>query len=405
MKRIIILATFFSVCARTIMTPESSYPRFKRHNLKGGGTYKIKKSQDRTVMNFFGEPRFVMNDGEPVTDLEKLQHKVQVLAEKNSHLNQKNIEQEVYIKDLNKNCADLQKEVNSLAIECEKWGKSQQEIKEEYQTCIYNFDESKKLQHEALKTLSLKEKEHSKKVVLLEKAKKALEKKQEKHERELTELQEKHVDVLLNLKNLKISKDEAARNSDQEIKNFKKISADLNKQIKRYEEKELSLGKKLESFEKREGESSSQIASLQGEKQDVNQQKNLLEKDLESKRKSYESLQKDYQKVIDLMNHLKEEKNQAVKLLADSKKEHKSSLREMKKDFVRHESDKKNINKQLNACGVESDKCSSLVENLKNDLNQKDVAYETLASKCKELETVNHSLQEKMNDLRDALKA
>jgi len=329
-----LLSFFINLFARTIKTPDSYYPRFKRHNLKQV-PYKVTKKKDGTVMNFFGEPHIVLGDKDQKEDSEaenskfrvdgyeefvdQLKFRIKTIEEKNEYLQKELVHKVTFyerdIATLKESASSLQKdketllkEVGTLHVHKDSYcGKEQatliSQIEEQSMFLNDNDSEIEQLKDEVkdlvdcatqrekdveiLKKETEKlEKGEDRKSIKLEKERTYLEKKLEKNETLLTVVQGRVQELQGEKKDLAVEVKERDQN----------LSA-LNKDKEKAERTCNDFEQKVHQYEASLSGSQKIIRELQDEKKSFALQLERNEQNISTLRKETEKLEKNENRI------------------------------------------------------------------------------------------------------------
>ena len=348
-RYLIFLGLFSQLNARTLVTPDSYYPRFRRHNIKDAMKYQLSQPQDKTVMNFFGEPKIMVGDKQqrdngavppsPIFVDDQSQKKIEQLHDFIKILEDKN---------------------NKFDIELQKKNIQHQKDLNHYMSKIENITYEKKML----------EKDN----VLLKKEKVQL----DKHLKDLTHQNKKYEkDQEKSLAQIKKQK-ESLEDDVAEIAQLKTEIKDLarDKDVGDYERTIKDLKQKIALLESLKEKADDQSGNLKVENRALDKEKNQLNKQI--------------QKLID--QNKKYEKDQE-KLHAQIKKQ-KESLEDDAAEIAQLKTEIKDLARGKDVAGY---------ERTIKDLKQKVALLESLKEKADDqsgnLKVENRALDKEKNQL------
>ncbi|HBR70907.1 TPA: hypothetical protein DD799_04230 [Candidatus Dependentiae bacterium] len=459
-RYLIFLGLFSQLNARTLVTPDSYYPRFRRHNIKDAMKYQLSQPQDKTVMNFFGEPKIMVGDKQQrdngavppspifVDDqsqkkIEQLHDFIKILEDKNNkfdiELQKKNIQHQ---KDLN----HYMSKIENITYEKKMLEKDNVLLKKEK---VQLDKHLKDLTHQNKKY----EKDQEKSLAQIKKQKESLEddvaeiaqlkteikdlardKDVGDYERTIKDLKQK----IALLESLKEKADDQSGNLKVENRALDKEKNQLNKQIqklidqnKKYEKDQEKLQAQIKKQKESLEDDAAEIAQLKTEIKDLAPNKNYIElkkqnetliqekktlndqcvvlkkqlaEDLEESNQTYVNLQKQYQAEMERLEKIKKERDNFEKELNKVQEKYRTCSIQLDAELSQLKDEKESSKNNLHECRSEAKKYEIIIEELKKETNQKNIEYNSLLLKSDALKDKNADLKDKITVLKGALK-
>jgi len=336
---------------RTLVTPDSYYPRFRRHNLKDAMKYRSSSQDDKTVMNFFGEPQILMSNA---------QKKAQEWQSSDKAVDFAINEYQHTIDNLHRDIGVLEEKNNKIIVEL--------------------ADKEKEYQREMFELRQI--------IANKEQEKNSLENEFDKMQRKLDAIKQENKELTTQLRKLERTNRNIEKERDQYarlVAQHEEDSAILEQEVSQLQQEIKELTNQNVDREKLNEKLIHEKELLQMNNEKMTERYNAikvrLDSDIEKCNDTSSDIQNQYSEAKKELERVVKEKHDFEKQLARVEEKYDTCERRLQKELEELKGDKVELHEKLHECHIESREYEKTINDLKHEINKKALEYVALKNK------------------------